>query len=686
MARMNKGNRLLHEASLYLRQHGHDPVDWYPWGDEALQRARSENKPIFLSIGYSSCHWCHVMEEEVFQKEDVASLLNEHYVSIKVDREERPDIDAVYMDALQTMTGSGGWPLSIFLTPELKPFYGGTYYPHGHFVYLIARLHDLFVQERQQLELQARRVHEVVSTLPELRPGQHVDEEVLRAATEQAMRSFDAEWGGFNEQIKFPTPPRWTFLLHRYRKTGDPRLAQMLRTTLDAIASGGIRDHVGGGFHRYATERKWIVPHFEKMLCDNALLASLYLEASVALGEPAYAEVARDTLDFLLQQMRSERGGFFASIDADSPGGEGSYYVWSPEELEQIAGPEDGRLLAHLLGVTPQGNYGGKSVLTRRRTPLEVARGTSRSVEQVAALFACWRPALVAHRNRRPRPTLDRKVITAWNGLAIAALAQAGAVLDDDGYLAAAEQAARFLWTAHRREDGSLQRSSYEGVPANDGVLEDYAFFAQGLLALHQATQDGEYLRRALELVEEVRQHFRHPSAGFSSTSSRTPAPLGARLELLDSALPSGSAVMLQVMLQAAALIGKEAYREEVESTLAAFGAPLRRVGLEMAGWLDAAQWLLGPYYLVVIAGERGSDELRALLDAYRSLDPTQAVLALVGPEGPAPETGELMLPTRGKQAQQGRATAYVCHHGTCANPTHDPDELCRQLLAGWHC
>jgi len=358
-----EGNRLKNESSLYLQQHAHNPLDWYPWVAEALTKAKTEDKPIFLSIGYSSCHWCHVMEQEVFEQDDVAAFMNQHFVCIKVDREERPDLDSVYMDAVQAITGRGGWPLSVFLTPDLKPFFGGTYFPHDAFLELVGKIHSVFHERRADVEEQAAQVMARAAALPHLigvpQTGKAtaVTAEIIEAAAKQADANYDVKWGGFRSQQKFPTPVRWQFLLHHYRKTGNRRYANLVQLTLEKMASGGIQDHVGGGFHRYTVDDKWIVPHFEKMLYDNAQLASLYLEAGALMGRQDFRNIGLDILDFLIREMSGQEGAFYSSFDADSGGEEGTYYVWTPDELTLATNADDGPILAELLGVSPAGNF-----------------------------------------------------------------------------------------------------------------------------------------------------------------------------------------------------------------------------------------------------------------------------------------------------------------------------------------
>jgi len=670
-------------AALYLRQHGDNPINWFPWGEEALARAKAEDRPIFLSIGYASCHWCHVMEHEVFEDEAVAAFMNARFISIKVDREERPDLDAVYMEAVQALTGRGGWPLSVFLTPDGKPFFGGTYFPRDAFLEIAGKVHDVFTSQRAGVEQDGARLAAMVSAELQGTPGAPLERTMVARAAAQALSMQDAEWGGFRGRQKFPTPLRWRFLLHRYRKTGEARYADAVRRTLDNMGSGGIQDHLGGGFHRYTTEETWLIPHFEKMLYDNAQIASLYTEAAAVLGEARYAEIARDVLDFMLRDMRGEAGGFYASFDADSGGEEGSFYVWTPQEIEAVAG-EDGAALAALLGVSESGNFEGSNVLTRRVTPAELARRLGRSEADIAALFARWREPLLQARSQRVAPGLDRKIVTAWNGLAIEALARAALAFGEQRYLDAAERAADYLWRAHRAEDGSLLRSSTDGVAANPAILDDYAFLARGLLALHQVSGAPEPLRRALLLIDAAREHFAHPDAGFYLTAAGQAAPLGRKVEVMDAVEPSGNAAMLHALLQAAALTGNRDHRSQAETMLRSHAGLLERAGLEMAAWLDAAELFLGPHYEVVVAGETEAADTEVLLDALRALRPAHAVIAQVAATGPSAELLQLAPALAGKLARSGRATAYVCQEGSCKAPTSDPAELRRQVLEGW--
>lgn len=678
------GNRLAGERSLYLRQHGHNPVDWFPWGQDALDRARELDRPIFLSVGYSSCHWCHVMEREVFEHDDVAAVLNAHFVPIKVDREDRPDLDAVYMEAVVAMTGSGGWPMSVFLTPAGKPFFGGTYFPKEQFMLLLERVRQAYRDERSKLEQAGERLRDHIAAGIDPGPGGELGGQLFEQAAARAVQTADRHWGGIRGQMKFPMPVRWRFLLHLLRKTDDRELDVLLRTTLDHMASGGLQDQLGGGFHRYSVDPHWVVPHFEKMLYDNAQLVGLYLEAAAVFDRARYAEVARATLDFMLAEMQLPTGGFAASLDADSDGREGAYYVWTPEQLAAVVGDQDGPVLAALLGVDAGGNFDGASVLTRRADLGALAQRFESEPDELAGLLDRHRQALLRARAQRPRPALDEKVVTAWNGLAIAALAHGARVLGEPRYLAAARSAADFLLREHRRQDGGLYRVSNGGQAEHAAVLDDYALLAQGLLALYQAGGGDDAQSAALDLIAYARTRFAHPQAGYYLSEQGSPAPLGRQREIADGVQPSGNAALLGVQLEAAALTGREAWREDVRSQLESFSGLLARAGLEMAAWSDVVLKLDGPFYDVVVAGDASARDTEALLAVIDALQPPHAVLARVPASGADAAALERAPALAGKTAISGSATAYVCRAGACERPTGEPEQLRRQVMEGW--
>jgi uncharacterized protein YyaL (SSP411 family) len=683
------GNHLKNESSLYLLQHAHNPLDWYPWGPEALSRARAEDKPIFLSIGYSSCHWCHVMEHEVFEDDEVARFMNEYFVCIKVDREERPDLDSVYMDAVQAMTGRGGWPMSVFLTPDLKPFHGGTYFPREQFMQLVHQITEVYGTRRVDLDRQADQVAERITGEPPATipgGGRALDNELLSEAVTRGLESYDAVNGGFQQRQKFPTPVKWRFLLHHYRRYGDADLGEMVTHTLSAMQGGGIQDHVGGGFHRYTVDHRWTVPHFEKMLYDNGQLAGLFLEGGVALNRPDFTATGLDVLDFLLRDMRGAEGGFYSSYDADSGGEEGTYYIWSPDDIIAAVGETDGPALADVLGASPKGNFEhtGKSVLTQRSDLQKIADRHGRTVGEVSELFARHRERLREVRAQRTPPGLDRKIITSWNGLTIAALAQGYAVTGNKDYLEGARRAADFLLTTHRREDGTLWRASNEGQVTGEGVLDDYAFLTDGLLELYQVSGDDKYLAAARALTDHAREDFKRDGAGFYLASTRADSPLGRTVDYFDSVIPSGNAIMFRNLAKLGALTGETVYWTEAREGLNGWSGLLDRAGLELAGWLDAVACIVGPYYDVVIAGDAEDDNTRRLSRAFLSQLPASGVLSRVPAAGPAEALQELAPALADKKAVAGQAIAYVCEFGTCQAPTSDPQVMMQQVLTGW--
>jgi hypothetical protein len=679
------GNRLAREASLYLRQHARNPIDWYPWGEEALARAREHDLPVFLSVGYSSCHWCHVMEREVFEHDDVAAMLNQKFVPIKVDREERPDLDATYMAAVQAMTQRGGWPMSVFLTPKLEPFFGGTYFPHPQFMEILRQLDEAYRTRRDEITgFVSKLVPHLTALVPASDEKKLVSMEFHDAVVAKAEELFDPEWAGFKSQMKFPTPLRWRYLLLHHRKTGSETSARLVRETLDAMASGGIRDHVGGGFHRYTVDERWVVPHFEKMLYDNAQLASLYVEAAATFDEPRYEAVARDTLDFLLREMCDERGAFHASIDADSGDSEGSYYVWTPDDITAIAGEADGLALCLLLDVLPEGNFEGKTVLTRRIDLDELARDIDRPVEELRTLFDQWRPALRQARAKRDAPTRDTKIVTAWNGLAIEALALAARAFDEPRYADAARRAADHLWSAHHQGSGRMARASTDGTVTATGILDDHADLAVGLVALFEATGDLEILKRALTLDIALLRDFSREEGGFYQTASDGDAPLARRVEVLDSVEPSGNSAAVVALFRAALLTGRQDLGAAALRTLTAYSPIVGKAGLEMPGWLSASLLAINPFREVVIAGNPGASDTRALRRGVDRVLPPYAVVVPVPPGGLDDDTARILPPAAGKTARDGHAAAYVCERGRCQAPTSDPQAMLTALREGW--
>jgi uncharacterized protein YyaL (SSP411 family) len=676
------GNHLINQQSLYLKQHAYNPVYWYPWGKEAISRAQQEDKPIFVSIGYSSCHWCHVMEREVFENEEIANFLNQHFINIKVDREERPDLDQFYMEAVIAQTGSGGWPMSVFLTPKLKPFFGGTYFPPRIFMRLITKIIETYRESRNLVDDQADKVYQAISKEPYLSHGT-ISYQLFEMPLALTKNNYDYKWGGFNNQIKFPKPVTWSFLLDYYRKTGEQELGNIIRTTLDNMASGGIFDHLAGGFHRYSTEPSWLIPHFEKMLYDNALLSSLYLDAASVFDYPAYLEVAEDTLDFICDEMRSLSGGFFSSIDADSDGKEGEFYLWTTDEIRSVIGPEHAEIITDFYGVDPTGNFEGKNILTRRHSIDQLAEKHKLKTEEAKRIIELAQKKLRQVRAHRQRPRLDHKVITAWNGLTISALAKGYRLLDRPDYLHYAKRAADFLMKVHWKKNGLL-RSSYDGNPENNGTLDDYAFLALGLIDLYQVSGDVNQLKRATKLIDFTLENFKHPKAGFYLTRKGTADQIIRQVEVIDGVLPSGNSALLKAIFALASLTGNQDLHSQVESNLEAYLGLLERSGLEMTGWHALALRILGPFYEVVIAGQPDNPDTQKLIEGYYKINPAHAVLSLVPASGPSKEALRLNPSLAGKKVINDLATAYVCQLGICKQPTDDPDKLANQILSGW--
>ncbi len=682
------GNHLAGRTSLYLRQHAHNPVDWYPWGEQALQRAHREDKPIFLSIGYSSCHWCHVMEEEVFEHDDVAEYLNTHFICIKVDREERPDLDTVYMSAVQAMTGRGGWPMSVFLTPDLKPFYGGTYFPRPQFLDLTRQIVDVYRNQRDDIEHQAAQLATHIESQPATTLGGDgkLAQDLVKAAVDNAREIYDPHHAGFSQGQKFPTPVKWRFLLHQWRRQPDDELRGMITGTLEAMQGGGIHDIVGGGFHRYTVDVEWTVPHFEKMLYDNGQLAGLFLEAGVALGRPDFIATGSDVLDFLLREMRTHEGAFCASFDADSGGEEGSYYIWSRDEILELAGPDDGPALADLLGASERGNFehSGKSVLTWRADPASIAGKYGLDAAAAGDLLTKYRSVLRAERAKRTPPGLDTKVVTAWNALVISSLAQGYAVTGRQKYLDGAVKATDYLLEKHVSPDGALWRTSDGGKTSGEGILDDYALLVSALLDVYQVSEDPalqvRYLGAARSLLDFARSEFGRAEGGYYMNRDQVTSPLGRPVDTFDNVTPSGQAAMYQALITTAALTGETGYLEEARDDLGRWTGLIRRAGIETAWMCDAVSKVIAPYYDVVIAGDAGAPDTEELWHAFWDRWPVNAVMTMVPAGGASSKLQKLAPALEGKKAVAGTATAYVCEFGTCQAPTTEAAVMLKQM------
>lgn len=682
-------NRLAAETSPYLLQHARNPVDWFPWGPDALARAKLLDRPIFLSIGYAACHWCHVMERESFEDEATAAVLNAHFVAVKVDREERPDLDQLYMGAVQAMTGQGGWPMSVFLTPDGRPFFGGTYFPdtprHGmpSFRQVLDGVRQAWTSQRAEVEQAGARL---VAALVDAQRAAPVDggvppASVLVEAAAGIEASFDAVHGGWGRAPKFPQPMTIGFLLRRHVVTGDDRPLELARASLDAMAAGGIRDQLGGGFHRYATDERWLVPHFEQMLYDNAQLARVYLHAWALTADDAYLEVAAGTLDYLLRELRTADGGFAASQDADTDGEEGATFVWRADEVRAALGDE-AALFAAAYGVTDAGNWEGRTILSRVRSDTELAERFGLDPATVRERLAAARAVLHERRSRRPQPARDDKVLAGWNGLAIGALADAARLLDETAndaaarYRDAAVTAATAVLGGLHGADGRLRRSWKDGRASADGVLEDHAHLADGLLALYEATHDERWFAAAVVLTDAMLERFADPAGGFFDTAADGERLVVRPKDVQDNAVPSGNAMAVNVLLRLGAITGQGRYLAAAERALAIVGPYLARYPTGFAQWLVALETYHAGVTEVAIVGEPDAPATRALVAvANRGFAPFR-VLALTG--DPAASAVPLV---HDRFAFNGRPTAFVCRGFACRQPVHEPEALAALLV-----
>jgi hypothetical protein len=680
-------NRLLNESSPYLRQHAYNPVDWYPWGPEALARARDENRPIFLSIGYSACHWCHVMEHESFADAETAQLMNEHFVCIKVDREERPDLDQIYMNAVTSLTGHGGWPMSVFLTPELEPFFAGTYFPpedrHGlpSFRRLLANLAEVWRSRNADVLQSAEQIAQHLRAAADVRAdGEPLDDSLIRNAVHHLERAFDPTHGGFGRAPKFPHALELRLLLRAWKRFGDDDALHMVRLTLDRMAMGGIYDHVGGGFHRYSTDARWLVPHFEKMLYDNAMLSVAYLEAFQATGESAYRQVVEEILDWVEREMTSLEGPFYSTLDADSDGVEGKFYVWSLAEVEHVLGKELAESLSYVYDVTTEGNWEGHTILNLSKTLAQNARLLRRSEEELQRRLAEGRKLLLAARDKRVRPGRDDKVLVAWNGLMVSAYALAAQVLDER-YARPAIHAADYILKHMRTPVGTLLRTCLPGQPARlNAYLEDYSLFIDSLVTLYEATFDTRWIHHALELTEVMIQQFHDPDAGGFFFVGKDHEKLLVRgKDPHDGSTPSGNSVAGIALLRLAHLTGRAGLRDVAMRTLQLFRAQMAEAPLAFGQMLMACDVQLGPVDEIAVVGPASAEETREALRLIRRAFRPNAVIAFCDSDAmPDP----LLALLAGKSAHQGRVTTYICRNFTCEAPIVGLEALQRVLDA----
>ena len=688
-------NQLAHETSPYLLQHANNPVDWFPWGPQAMDNARQQQRPIFLSIGYSACHWCHVMERESFENEQIAEYLNENFVCIKVDREERPDLDQIYMNAVQMMTGHGGWPMSVFLTPELQPFYGGTYWPpHASrgmpgFDQVLTAVLDAWTNRREQAIDQAAKLTGHLQKVADgLSASGDLSSELLRMATSRLQEAFDSTHGGFGRAPKFPHSMDLQMLLRSWKRWPQDETLKMVTLSLDKMARGGIFDHLAGGFARYSVDERWLVPHFEKMLYDNALLTGLYLDGYLITGNEEYGRVARQTLNYLLADMTDDCGGFHSTEDADSEGEEGKYYVWTPDQVKEILGEGLAERFCYVYGVTDAGNFEGKNILNLVKTFDQCAKIRGWDAEELARDMSDARSRLLVARRQRVRPGKDDKILVSWNGLIIDVLARASGIFHGDSrydeanapeststdlaqeYFQAASRAADFILKCMRRGDGRLMHSWRDGQPKFDGFLDDYTCLANGLISLYEASFEERWIDHAVVLVDMVLDHFHDPEQGGFFFTADDHEPLIARnKDLQDGSVPSGNSMAAMALLRLGKICGREKYIEVAHGTLQLASGLIEQAPAATGQMLIALDRYLGPTHEIVILGEPNEDDTSDVLHELRRRFLPNHVVACrrqsVLPEG-SPLLDTLFS---GREVRTPSPTVYICENSVCRQP-----------------
>jgi len=679
-------NHLINESSPYLLQHAHNPVDWFPWGEAALETARREQKPILLSIGYSACHWCHVMEHESFENEAIAKLMNENFVNIKVDREERPDLDQIYMNAVQLMTQHGGWPMTVFLTPDCIPFYAGTYFPPEDrynmpgFPRVLISVADAYRERPEDVkETAASVLNELKRSATARESNELLSTELLDSAYRGIIRNYDSTNGGFGGSPKFPPAMSLEFLLHTYHRTGNQQALEIVRHTCRKMAEGGIYDQLGGGFHRYATDARWLVPHFEKMLYDNALLSRLYLHYyQVARDENARA-ISVGILDYVVREMTDAAGGFYSTQDADSEGVEGKFFVWNRDEIEELLGKQDARLFAAYYNVTDAGNFEGENILNVTRDLAEVAASENVAVEQLSETLVRAREILFAARETRVKPARDEKVLTAWNGLILASFAEAAAILQRSDYLAVAKSNARFL-LHNLRHDGLLLRTYKEGHAKLNAYLEDYAFLIDGLVTLFESCGELQWLKEAHNLTATMIDEFwDNEEGGFFYTGRSHEELIVRSKDFFDNATPSGNSVAAEVLLRVGLLTDNQDYQRRAATLLRLTASMVQRYPSGFGRLLCALDFYLGAPREIVLIGEPSRPETRALQEAVWKPYLPNKVIAQSSPDDFSASSFIPLL--RERSQQDGKSTVYICENFTCKSPTTDPKEVALQLL-----
>ena len=682
MNKSKKPNHLINATSPYLLQHAYNPVEWYQWGPEALNRAKKEDKPIFLSVGYSSCHWCHVMAHESFENKEIAAIMNKSFISIKVDREERPDIDEIYMTAVQMMTGSGGWPMSVFLTPDLKPFYGGTYFPpqdnYGRpgFKRILLSIAEAWKTQRAKIIQSADDISNGIAKSVKIEPGkQDLDAGILENAYQVSRKTFDKDNGGFGRAPKFPHAMELSLLLRYYKKTNASDALELVGTSLAKMADGGIYDQLGGGFHRYSTDAIWLAPHFEKMLYDQALLVRSYAEAFQISGNPQYSRIVRETLDYVLSRMTDEAGGFYSAEDADSEGKEGAFYVWSKSEIDKVLG-KDSKIFCKAYDVSEKGNWQGKNILRRTRDWRFVAPDFNMDITAFEKKMATLSEKVLQVREKRVPPGLDDKVLTDWNGLMISAFAMGYKILRDEKYLNAAKRSATFLKTTMFKNAGLLH-SYRHGKAALKAYLNDYAFLVSALLDIYSLTFEMDWLKWAIDLVGLVNKKFAATDGGYYFTEADQKYLIARSKNPFDNALPSGNSVMIRNLVRLAEMTGEEDYRQQAWTALKTFSNQLQQHPQAYSEMLIALDYVLGPSQQIVIAGSRDNKTVKKMSELLQSQFLPRTVVVL---NDETSATQQLLPMVEGKTALHGVTRVFVCENFTCKQPVSTVDELQKLL------
>jgi len=669
-------NHLINESSPYLLQHAHNPVEWYPWSDEAIERARTEDKPIFLSIGYTACHWCHVMEKESFENDDIASILNENFVSIKVDREQRPDLDKIYMAATQAISGTGGWPMSVFLTPDLKPFYAGTYFPpddrYGRpgFKRLLADLVNTYQRDRERVsEYAAQLTAALHESYAAQNDGVELDKNVITNAVRYLMNDYDRTYGGFGSAPKFPHPTELAFLLKVYASEGGDNILEAVEKSLISMANGGIYDQVGGGFHRYSTDARWLVPHFEKMLYDNALLAGVYSETFQLTGNEFYRKTASETLDFMIRELQDESGGFYSSLDADSEGEEGRFYVWTREEADSLLGTKT-QVFSRYYNITANGNFENQTnILNIDQTSEDFRKRSDLDDRRFSRLIAESKGILFRQREKRERPFTDDKIITSWNGLAISGLSKGFQATRDSRYRAAALKAAEFI-KYNLYTEGILTHSYRDGKKSDGLFLEDYAYLSMGLIDLYEISYDYEWIEMASGLAEKAINTFSDETGNLYLSPDNLEDHYMRPKDIGDGALPAPGSVFIQVLLKLGGITGKDKFRVQAEKYLNAVSGNIAGMPQAMISAVTAYYYLISSRTEIVIIG---NDDFKPLLDElYRHYLPNRVIVVS--------ETDSEKIPLLEGRKPADKAQAFVCKDFTCRIPADSPEELKRQL------